>query len=92
MYPHQARYDSLERMFRDMLDALSVELPRQHRKDIEDYLQANEFGLAFNGRVCVIREFSLSLSPDDVKLIDCMGKEMNMDPTAWQDLQSLARS
>ena len=75
-------------MFHRLLAEGSFQLPEADKAFVEEMLEHNEFGVAFDALIDAIREDRIALTEADLNSIEAIGREMNVDPKRWEQLRS----
>lgn len=70
----QSYYDELERLLRESLDSASKNLSDQDRRDVSEYLDHGEYGVAYELLACALNKQHVERPAPLVKA----GKKMGM--------------
>ncbi len=70
--------------------AISRELNigKKDKEDIEEYLDYNEWGLAFEVLCTAIQESNIKISQEDYEIINMLGTQMELDRKLWGALKN----
>lgn len=90
MHSRATRQEQLEKAFRETISALSFDIPHEGVA-IEEFLEANEFDLAFDAILWILRTRRRQATRGDIEKIGLLGVRIDRDPKEWQDLEALAR-
>ena len=63
-----------------------IGLPDNDIKDIDEYIDHNEQGLAFEVLCSSIQQYGLKVSDDQYQMICALGENMEMDNDIWQNI------
>ena len=66
--------------------AKSANLPLKDIKDISEYLEHREWGLAFEILCSALKEYKISISNVDYNELKKLGEKMEMDKKLWEDI------
>ena len=69
-----------------LLLAREVGLPSNDIRDIDEYIDHNEQGLAFEVLCSSIQQYGLKVSDDQYKTICALGENMEMYNDIWQNI------
>ena len=69
-----------------LLLAREVGLPDNDIKDIDEYTDHNEQGLAFEVLCSSIQQYGLKVSDDQYQTICALGENMGIDNDLWQNI------
>lgn len=69
-----------------LLLAREIGLPNNDIKDIDEYIDHNEQGLAFEVLCSSIQQYGLKVSGDQYQAICALGENMGMDNDLWQNI------
>jgi hypothetical protein len=73
-------------MFDELLTQGTLALQPRDRKQVTEFVEHNEFGLAFDELLAAIREESLEIDELDFSRIDRIGRTIGLDPSTWEDI------
>ena len=68
-----------------LLLSREIGLPDNDIKDIDEYIDHNEQGLAFEVLCSSIQQYGLNVSDDQYQMICALGENMEMDNDIWQN-------
>lgn len=69
-----------------LLLACEIGLPDNDIRDIDEYINHNERGLAFEVLCSSIQQYGLEVSDDQYQTICTLGENMEMDNNLWQNI------
>lgn len=69
-----------------LLLACEIGLPDNDIRDIDEYINHNERGLAFEVLCTSIQQYGLEVSVDQYQTICTLGENMEMDNDLWQNI------
>ena len=69
-----------------LLLACEIGLPDNDIRDIDEYINHNERGLAFEFLCSSIQQYGLEVSDDQYQTICTLGENMEMDNDLWQNI------
>ena len=69
-----------------LLLACEIGLPDNDIRDIDEYINHNERGLAFEVLCSSIQQYGLEVSDDQYQTICTLGEKMEMDNDLWQNI------
>jgi hypothetical protein len=69
-----------------LLLACEIGLPDNDIRDIDEYINHNERGLAFEVLCTSIQQYGLEVSDDQYQTICTLGENMEMDNDLWQNI------
>ena len=69
-----------------LLLACEIGLPDNDIRDIDEYINHNERGLAFEVLCSSIQQYGLKVSDDQYQTICTLGENMEMDNDLWQNI------
>ena len=69
-----------------LLLAREIGLPDNDIRDIDEYIDHNERGVAFEGLCSSIQQYGLKVSYDQYQTICALGENMEMDNDLWQNI------
>lgn len=72
--------------------AQEIGLPNNDIKDINEYIEHNEWGLAFEVLCSSIYQYGFKVSDDQYQKICSLGEKMEMDEDLWKDIPSFSIS
>lgn len=61
---------------------------KKDRENIDEYLDHNEWGLAFEVLCAVIQESNIKISQENYEIINMIGNQMELDHKLWSALES----
>lgn len=67
--------------------AEDIKLPLEDKEEIQEYLEYNEFGIAFEILCIAIEEYDIGISQERKEEIARIGNEMEMDERLWSSLK-----
>ena len=70
-----------------LLLAREIGLPSNDIDDIDEYLDHNEWGLAFEVLCSSIHQYGLKVSDEQYQKICDWGKQMEIDADLWEGIQ-----
>lgn len=62
---------------------------KKDRENIDEYLDHNEWGLAFEVLCAAIQESNIKISQENYEIISVLGNQMELDHKLWSALESL---
>lgn len=62
---------------------------KKDRENIDEYLDHNEWGLAFEVLCAAIQENNIKISQENYEIINMIGNQMELDHKLWSALESL---
>lgn len=68
--------------------ANNLNIALKDKKDIDDYLEHNELGLAFEVLCASIEKDNIKISQKDYEIINTLGIQMEMDNNLWINLKN----
>lgn len=68
--------------------ANNLNIALKDKKDIDDYLEHNELGLAFEVLCASIEKDNIKISQKDYEIINKLGIQMEMDNNLWINLKN----
>lgn len=69
-----------------LLLAREIGLPDNDIRDIDEYINHNERGLAFEVLCSSIQQYGLKVSDDQYQKLRELGEKMEMDNDLWQNI------
>lgn len=69
-----------------LLLVCEIGLPDNDIRDIDEYINHNERGLAFEVLCSSIQQYGLEVSDDQYQTICTLGENMEMDNDLWQNI------
>lgn len=69
-----------------LLLAREIGLPNNDMRDIDEYINHNERGLAFEVLCSSIQQYGLKVSDDQYQKLRELGENMEMDNDIWQNI------
>ena len=69
-----------------LLLAREIGLPENDIRDIDEYINHNERGLAFEVLCSSIQQYGLKVSDDQYQKLRELGEKMEMDNDLWQNI------
>ena len=69
-----------------LLLACEIGLPDNDIRDIDEYIDHNERGVAFEVLCSSIQQYGLEVSDDQYQTICTLGENMEMDNDLWQNI------
>jgi hypothetical protein len=78
-----AHWDESARMLRELVSMLPAKLAPSDQQLFEDYLAANELGLAFDVITSTLVEHEVSISRDEFARLEALAKRMELKPAEW---------
>lgn len=69
-----------------LLLACEIGLPDNDIRDIDEYINHNERGLAFEVLCTSIQQYGLEVPDDQYQTICTLGENMEMDNDLWQNI------
>lgn len=66
-----------------------LNIGEKDKEDIEEYLEHNEWGLAFEVLCAAIQESNIKISQENYEIINMIGNQMELDHKLWSALESL---
>lgn len=69
-----------------LLLAREIGLPDNDIRDIDEYIDHNEQGLAFEVLCSSVQQYGLKVSDDQYKTICALGEKMEMGNDLWQNI------
>lgn len=68
--------------------ANNLNITKKDKKDIDEYLDHNELGLAFEVLCVSIERGNIKISQKDYEIINTLGVQMEMDSNLWFSLKN----
>ena len=68
--------------------ANNLNITKKDKKDIDEYLDHNELGLAFEVLCVSIERDNIKISQKDYEIINTLGVQMEMDSNLWSSLKN----
>ena len=66
----------------------NLNITKKDKKDIDEYLDPNELGLAFEVLCVSIERDNIKISQKDYEIINILGVQMEMDSNLWSSLKN----
>ena len=66
----------------------NLNIVKKDRQDIDEYLDHNELGLAFEVLCVSIERYKIKISQKDYEIINTLGIQMEMDNDLWFSLKN----
>jgi len=73
--------------FRLIVDELSSKLCQYELDEIKDYVEAHEWGVAFEFLCTQLGEADVKCSPEHIERLREIGLELKVKPRYWEDLR-----
>lgn len=64
-------------------------LSEEDRENVIEYVEYNEFGVAYELLCTQLYEFDIKISIEDYELIKQIGKRMKLEPSEWTYLKEI---
>lgn len=68
--------------------ANNLNIAKKDKQDIDEYLDHNELGLAFEVLCISIERYKIKISQKDYEIINALGIQMEMDNNLWFSLKN----
>ena len=66
----------------------NLNIAKKDKQDIDEYLEHNELGLAFEVLCVSIERYKIKISQKDYEIINTLGIQMEMDNNLWFSLKN----
>ena len=66
----------------------NLNIAKKDKQDIDEYLDHNELGLAFEVLCVSIERYKIKISQKDYESINTLGTQMEMDSNLWFSLKN----
>lgn len=66
----------------------NLNITKKDKQDIDEYLDHNELGLAFEVLCVSIERYKIKISQEDYEIINTLGVQMEMDNNLWLSLKN----
>jgi hypothetical protein len=81
----------LTKQMRQLFYEVKNRLPSNDAKNIEEFIDHNEFGLAFETLCCQLYEYDITISKEFYEKIVLYGESIEIKPSEWLPLKELIR-
>lgn len=72
-----------------LLNECKMKLPPDDISNIAEFIEHNEFGLAFETLCTQLYEYNIQISYEFFEMISLCGKSMKLEPSTWVPLKEL---
>lgn len=72
--------------FKEITNVLNMTI--KDKKDVDEYLDHNELGLAFEVLCIAIEKDGIKISQKDYEILNNLGNQMDMDSKLWSNLKN----
>jgi hypothetical protein len=83
-------YRFLEQNLNAVLSTMGTRLSKEETVDLKSYIEAGEYGVAFQYLCEILIERNQPIPPESFKTFEDLGTKMSMDPRVWAGLRILA--
>lgn len=66
----------------------NLHIMSKDKKDIDEFIDHNEWGLAFEVLCATIERDKIKISQKSYEIIDILGRQMKMDNKVWSNLKN----
>jgi hypothetical protein len=81
-----ADWDHISSELEELLANPGAGLPHHDRENVAGFIQAGEFGVAFETLCTQMYEYDVALLPSDLVRIAVLGRQLALDPSVWEVL------
>jgi hypothetical protein len=67
-----------------LLAETASDLPQQDRDNVASFIEAGEFGVAFETLCTQMYEYDASPSPDALAQLAALGRRLKLEPGVWE--------
>ena len=79
-------WDQIRSELEALLAKLGEDLPHQDRENVASFIQAGEFGVAFETLCTQMYEYDITPHADDLARLAAIGRGLELDPSVWEIL------
>lgn len=76
----------------ELLNEVKKKLPEADIKNIVEFIENNEFGIAFETLCTQLYEYNIQISCDFYEKVSFYGKSIKIEPSLWLPLKELIMS